>query len=59
MTGSSKPWPETLELMTGSKKLDASAMLEYFKPLSDWLDDQITANDIYVGWKSTVDDFFP
>jgi Angiotensin-converting enzyme len=36
--GSSKPWPETLEEMTGSRKMDASAMLEYFKPLNDWLD---------------------
>ena len=39
--GSSKPWPDTLEETTGSRKMDASAMLEYFKPLNDWLD-QVT-----------------
>jgi hypothetical protein len=39
--GSSKPWPDTLEEMTGSRKIDAGPMLEYFKPLNDWLD-QVT-----------------
>ena len=51
--GSSKPWPDTLEAMTGSRKMDASAVLEYFKPLSDWLDGEIAANSIPVGWDST------
>jgi len=35
--GSSKPWPEALEQVTGQTVMDASAMLEYFKPLHDWL----------------------
>lgn len=37
-SGSSKPWPEILEEITGSPKMDAGPMLEYFKPLNDWLD---------------------
>ena len=57
--GSSKPWPEVLQDMTGSKKLDASALVEYFKPLELWLYKQILAHSISVGWNSTVDDFFP
>ena len=57
--GSSRPWPEVLEEMTGSKKLDASAIVEYFKPLEVWLDQQIEENAIPVGWNSTIDDFFP
>lgn len=35
--GSSKPWPEAMEKMTGQKRMDASALREYFQPLEDWL----------------------
>ena len=35
--GKSKPWPEALEKLTGSKVLDVSAITEYFKSLNDWL----------------------
>jgi len=35
--GQSKPWPEALKVMTGSDKADASAIVEYFQPLLDWL----------------------
>ena len=38
--GASKPWPETLKVMTGSDKADASAIVEYFQPLIDWLKEQ-------------------
>jgi peptidyl-dipeptidase A len=38
--GSSKPWPDALEAMTGSRQMDAGALLEYFAPLSAWLDEQ-------------------
>jgi peptidyl-dipeptidase A len=36
--GQSRPWPEALEAVTGERRMDASALLEYFRPLSDWLD---------------------
>ena len=48
--GSSEPWPDTLEAMTGSRKMDASAVKEYFKPLIDWLDQEINDKSIPVGW---------
>jgi peptidyl-dipeptidase A len=35
--GQSKPWPETLELLTGSPEMDASAVIDYFQPLMAWL----------------------
>lgn len=35
--GSSRPWPEVMEVITGQDKMDASAIREYFKPLEDWL----------------------
>lgn len=38
--GQSKPWPEALAVLSGEKKADASAMLEYFAPLRAWLKDQ-------------------
>ena len=38
--GSSKPWPEALNAMTGTRQMDATAMLEYFAPLRRWLQEQ-------------------
>jgi len=38
--GASKPWPDALEAMTGSRQMDASALVEYFQPLQAWLKDQ-------------------
>jgi peptidyl-dipeptidase A len=39
--GLSKPWPEALEALTGSKQMDATAIRDYFAPLQQWLDEQI------------------
>jgi peptidyl-dipeptidase A len=39
--GLSKPWPDALEAMTGSKQMDATAIRDYFAPLQVWLDEQI------------------
>jgi peptidyl-dipeptidase A len=36
--GLSKPWPEALKTMTGEDKMDATAILDYFAPLKQWLD---------------------
>ena len=36
--GSSKPWPEALTLVTGSPEMDATAIIDYFAPLKEWLD---------------------
>jgi peptidyl-dipeptidase A len=38
--GSSRPWPEALEALTGSKQMDASAIIDYFAPLKEWLEKQ-------------------
>ncbi|WP_024891058.1 M2 family metallopeptidase [Luteimonas huabeiensis] len=35
--GASQPWQDTLEEMTGSRQMDAGAVLEYFAPLQGWL----------------------
>ena len=48
--GASKPWPEALEVLTGEKRLDASALADYFAPLKTWLDEQNKKNNYAVGW---------
>ncbi len=46
--GQSRPWQEALETLTGSKQMDASAILDYFAPLKAWLDEQTRGQPI--GW---------
>ncbi len=38
--GASRPWPDALEALTGERQMDATALLEYFKPLQGWLKEQ-------------------
>jgi peptidyl-dipeptidase A len=38
--GASQPWPDTLQKLTGTREMDASAILDYFKPLEGWLAEQ-------------------
>jgi peptidyl-dipeptidase A len=46
--GASKPWPEALEILTGKREMDATAILDYFAPLKKWLDEQNAGTP--VGW---------
>jgi peptidyl-dipeptidase A len=46
--GQSKPWPDELEALTGERQIDAGALLEYFAPLKQWLDEQNKGNKL--GW---------
>lgn len=47
--GASKPWPDALEEFTGSREMSGDAMIEYFKPLQDWLVEQNKGKT--KGWK--------
>ena len=38
--GLSRPWQKTLKALTGEDKMDATAILDYFAPLKQWLDQQ-------------------
>lgn len=49
--GNSKPWPEAMEQLTGSKIINSSAILEYFRPLSEWLERENGLNGVTIGWK--------
>lgn len=46
--GQSRPWPDALQALTGQREMDATAMLDYFAPLKQWLDQQNAGNP--VGW---------
>jgi len=38
--GASQPWQDTMYELTGTRQMDASAILEYFAPLRGWLKEQ-------------------
>ncbi len=46
--GLSKPWPDALEALTGSRTMDATAIVDYFAPLQRWLEEQTKGQPI--GW---------
>jgi peptidyl-dipeptidase A len=48
--GSSQPWSQILERLTGETKLEPQAMLDYFKPLYQWLKMENLARGYPVGW---------
>jgi peptidyl-dipeptidase A len=49
--GSSVPWQKALEALTGVDRLDASVLLEYFKPLHDWLVKENKRTGEFIGWR--------
>jgi peptidyl-dipeptidase A len=46
--GVSKPWPDALQALTGSRQMDATAIVDYFAPLKAWLDEQLKGKP--TGW---------
>jgi peptidyl-dipeptidase A len=46
--GRSKPWQDALEKLTGTRQMDATAIVEYFQPLMQWLDEQNRGREC--GW---------
>ena len=49
--GASQPWQQTLKELTGGEQMDASAVLEYFAPLQEWLEQQNEGRSC--GWTGT------
>ncbi|MDB4990397.1 MAG: Peptidyl-dipeptidase precursor, partial [Myxococcaceae bacterium] len=47
--GAEKPWPDALEVLTGERALDATAIVDYFAPLMDWLKRENAQRSC--GWK--------
>jgi len=50
--GASQPWPETLEKLTGTREMDAGAIIEYFQPLIAWLKEQNRSQQC--GWQEAT-----
>jgi len=48
--GKERPWPEALAVLTGSKSLSSKPILDYFKPLENWLDRHRLENGYKLGW---------
>lgn len=46
--GMSRPWPEALKVLTGDRRMDATAIIDYFQPLLAWLKEQ--NKDAVCGW---------
>ncbi len=46
--GASKPWPDALEAFTGERQMSGTAMVEYFAPLLEWLNEQNEGQE--AGW---------
>ena len=46
--GQSRPWPDALEALAGTRQMDATAIIDYFAPLTKWLDEEIRGKPI--GW---------
>lgn len=46
--GASAPWQDALEVVANSRKMDATAVIDYFAPLKVWLDEQNKGRDC--GW---------
>jgi peptidyl-dipeptidase A len=38
--GASEPWQDTMQKLTGTRRIDAAAITEYFQPLMGWLTEQ-------------------
>jgi peptidyl-dipeptidase A len=48
--GSSQPWPDALEAFTGTRDMDGSAIIEYYAPLIEFLENANEGRSC--GWKS-------
>jgi len=49
--GSSRPWADAMEQITGQRVMDASALVEYFQPLYTWLEKENAKTSEFIGWK--------
>ena len=50
--GASQPWQATLKELTGTDKLDAGPMIEYFSPVNEWLKQQNEGQ--MCGWQANA-----
>ena len=51
--GSSRPWPDAMETLTGQREMSAQPLLNYFRPLQEWLEKENARNGEMIGWKNS------
>jgi len=51
--GSSKSWPDALEVITGVRKMDTTPIRKYFEPLEKWLIKKNAQNGDIPGWTTS------
>ena len=54
--GSSEDWQTALEVLTGSRDVSAEPLLEYFRPIHEWLQTENAGSG--VGWEESECDFY-
>lgn len=52
--GAAKPWPDAMEVLTGERKMNGSGLLQYFKPLQTWLEQENAKNGAFLGWEKST-----
>lgn len=52
--GASEPWPKILKEFIGTDQMDTTSLVNYFKPLEDWLDLYLETLRIEVGWDDSL-----
>ncbi|XP_048006690.1 angiotensin-converting enzyme-like isoform X1 [Leguminivora glycinivorella] len=50
--GSSRPWPDAMQALTGQRHMDASGLMEYFQPLYEWLKKENERTGEFIGWEA-------
>lgn len=55
--GASISWLQALEEVTGRRKLDATPLLEYYKPLVDFLTAANQKDQVNIGWDGPGEPF--
>ena len=48
--GSSRPWPDALEALTGYREMSTQPLLNYFRPLQEWLEKENERNGDVISW---------
>lgn len=51
--GSSKPWPDAMQVLTGQRDMDAGPLLRYFAPIYEWLVEENKKTGEYIGWEAS------
>lgn len=57
--GASQPWPFALQQLTGQSRMDAGPLLDYFKPLHDWLIEENKRTNEHIGWNGSGRPYAP